>query len=273
MGARVCSPSRHLAHRCWVGLLDEAGGDFYRFNCFDLEATADPRLMQQSPDHRLDHVVEKKKAIAKAALRRRGSCVTLQAVFELQTRTCWINVFINDMIIDARILRLQHRQGLRCAAFVGNTGQHFSSLPPLFTQCSYGQVMYQLPGKPQDRFSKFSLPLLMWTSFEHNIQVPTPGERSSVYYCYSDMAESESMPFDHPASERARRRVLGRLANPKLDLSRKIIETASAGCSLERSGLCNFPGDMLLLASLSASEELWKAVGKRGWRRGWLLSS
>ncbi|CAJ1399507.1 unnamed protein product [Effrenium voratum] len=205
MGARVCSPSRHLAHRCWVGLLDEAGGDFYRFNCFDLEATADPRLMQQSPDHRLDHVVEKKKAIAKAALRRRGSCVTLQ-------------------IIDARILRLQHRQGLRCAAFVGNTGQHFSSLPPLFTQCSYGQVMYQLPGKPQDRFSKFSLPLLMWTSFEHNIQVPTPGERSSVYYCYSDMAESESMPFDHPASERARRRVLGRLANPKLDLSRKIIE-------------------------------------------------
>ena len=23
--------------RCWVGLLDEAGGDFYRFNCFDLE--------------------------------------------------------------------------------------------------------------------------------------------------------------------------------------------------------------------------------------------
>ena len=85
--------------RSWVGLLDEAGGDFYRFNCFDLEAqvaylftphmvthpetasqasdsanhvqnswgmmlrsclrkaTADPRLMQQSPDGRLDHVV------------------------------------------------------------------------------------------------------------------------------------------------------------------------------------------------------------------------
>ena len=103
--------------RSWVGLLDEAGGDFYRFNCFDLEvavckssfcpenfkmtlleATADPRLMQQSPDGRLDHVagcfqaqpsrtawgvrslqVEKKKAMAKAALRRRGSTVTLQA--------------------------------------------------------------------------------------------------------------------------------------------------------------------------------------------------
>jgi len=250
--------------QCWVGLLDEAGGDFYRFNCFDLEATADPRLMQQSPDHRLDHVVEKKKAMAKAALRRRGSVVTMQATFELQTRTCWVNIFINDMILDARILRLQHRRSLRCAAFVGNAGQHFSSLPPLFTQSSYGQLIYQLPGKPQDRYSKFSFPLLHWPSMEPHIQVPMPGERSSVYSCYSDMAEIEAIPSEHPANERARRRVLARFAQTKSDISQKVIEIAAAGCSIERAGLCSFPGDMLLLASLSAAEELWKVIGRKG---------
>ncbi|CAE7569643.1 RYR1, partial [Symbiodinium sp. CCMP2456] len=200
----------------WVGLLDEAGGDFYRFNCFDLEATADPRLMQQSPDGRLDHVVDKKKAMAKAALRRRGSTVTLQVVMELQTRICWVSVFINDTIIDARILRLQHRRKLRCAVFVGSPGQHFSSLPALFTQCSYGQLQYQLPGKPQDRFSKFNFPMLVWPSFEYAAAVASRRSAAKVYACYAAMAESEAIPFEHPANDRARRRVLGRLAQPWL---------------------------------------------------------
>ena len=30
-----------------MGLLDEAGGDFYRFNCFDLEAPGQARLRQK----------------------------------------------------------------------------------------------------------------------------------------------------------------------------------------------------------------------------------
>eukprot|EP00435_Cladocopium_sp_Y103_P009712 s3469_g2.t1 len=47
--------------------------------------------------------VEKKKAMAKAALRRCGSMATMQ-------------------ILDERIPRLQHRRGLRSAAFVGNAG-------------------------------------------------------------------------------------------------------------------------------------------------------
>eukprot|EP00439_Symbiodinium_sp_Y106_P079828 s3252_g18.t1 len=260
----------------WVGLLDEAGGDFYRFNCFDLEATADPRLMQQSPDGRLDHVVDKKKAMAKAALRRRGSTVALQVVMELQTRICeplneqrWVSVFINDTvgIIDARILRLQHRRKLRCAVFVGSPGQHFSSLPAEGGKCCVGLEQFHLSAfvAEEDRFSKFNFPMLVWPSFESNLQAPTPGDRTSVYACYAEMAESEAIPFEHPANDRARRRVLGRLAQPKLELSRQVVETATAGCMVERStGLCGFPGDMLLLASLSAADELWKLIGKSG---------
>ncbi|CAE7564749.1 Olah [Symbiodinium pilosum] len=167
--------------------------------------------MQQSPDGRLDHVVEKKKAMAKAALRRRGSTVTLQAVFELQTR--WVSVFINDTA-----------GGQTCdvtsfcpVILTEDQCQHFSSLPNLFTQCSYGQLLYQVPGKPQDRFSKFNFPMLVWPSFESHIQSPTPGERTSVYACYAEMAEMESMPFEHPANDRARRQ-------PKLELSRQVVE-------------------------------------------------
>ena len=39
---------------------------------------------------------------------------------------------------------------------------------------------------------------------------------AKVYACYAEMAEMESMPFEHPANDRARRRVLGRLAQPSL---------------------------------------------------------
>ncbi|CAE7248832.1 unnamed protein product [Symbiodinium microadriaticum] len=190
----------------WVGLLDEAGGDFYRFNCFDLEATADPRLMQQSPDGRLDHVVDKKKAMAKAALRRRGSAVTLQVVMELQTSPQLAYAGVTWVFISGSALFL----------FAGPF--HAMLVPDsAVAQQGYGQLQYQLPGKPQDRFSKFDFPMLVWPSFEYAAAGTVfPSSRFEVYACYAEMAESEAIPFEHPANDRARRRVLGRLAQPWL---------------------------------------------------------
>ena len=120
-------PWKHIS-----GLLDLAGNEFYKMNCYDLDISLDHNLLQQSPDFRLDDV-DTKRAAAKSALRRRGNLVTMQLMFEVGTMV-WISIFINRVIIDARIMRLRNRRSLLPAVFVGQKGHLISALPPIFSQ-------------------------------------------------------------------------------------------------------------------------------------------
>eukprot|EP00439_Symbiodinium_sp_Y106_P069762 s961_g12.t1 len=247
--------------QCAVGLLLQNDfSELYRASCATLDVTLDTKMAQQTPDKRLNDLDEAKEAI-KISLTRRGCILRMQLLFA--DSALWISVFVNDRLIDAQSLVLPPQSILVPFVHMGLAGQMFQSLPNLFSSLTCDHFKFQLPGK-KERLSLLPISHVTWPSFEHGVTPPAVSTSNSIYAAYCNFRDFEADVLPNPNNDVVLERINIPLLDPRAEKTRALLEAILEGALRDKDrGEVRFPEDMLLLAAMCSSEQIWRFVARK----------
>ncbi|CAE7929381.1 RYR1 [Symbiodinium sp. KB8] len=247
--------------QCAVGLLLQNDfSELYRASCATLDVTLDTKMAQQTPDKRLNDLDEAKEAI-KISLTRRGCILRMQLLFA--DSALWISVFVNDRLIDAQSLVLPPQSVLVPFVHMGLAGQMFQSLPNLFSSLTCDHFKFQLPGK-KERLSLLPISHVTWPSYEHGVAPPAVSTSNSIYAAYCNFRDFEADVLPNPSNDVVLERINIPLLDPRAEKTRALLEAILEGALRDKDrGEVRFPEDMLLLAAMCSSEQIWRFVARK----------
>ncbi|CAE7450627.1 RYR1, partial [Symbiodinium necroappetens] len=237
--------------QCAVGLLLQNDfSELYRASCATLDVTLDTKMAQQTPDKRLNDLDEAKEAM-KISLTRRGCILRMQLLFA--DSALWISVFVNDRLIDAQSLVLPPQSVL--VPFVRHGSQRVLPCRDHFK--------FQLPGK-KERLSLLPISHVTWPSYEHGVAPPAVSTSNSIYAAYCNFRDFEADVLPNPSNDVVLERINIPLLDPRAEKTRALLEAILEGALRDKDrGEVRFPEDMLLLAAMCSSEQIWRFVARK----------
>ncbi|CAE7451856.1 RYR1 [Symbiodinium natans] len=206
--------------QCAVGLLLQNDfSELYRASCATLDVTLDTKMVQQTPDKRFSAIQWAKESV-KISLTRRGCILRMQLLFV--DSALWISMFLNDVLIDAQCLVLP-------------------------------------PQSVLERLSQLPMSHVTWPSFELGVTPPAVSSSNSIYAAYCNFRDFEAEVLPNPSNDIVLERINIPLMDPRADKTRAILEPILEGTLRDKDrGEVRFPEDMLLLAAMCSSEQIWR---------------